>query len=247
MFASFMITFIAGMSTMIGSLLIFLNVPEKKINKLITSCLSFSMVIMIGISVLELIPESFFSLIRNYGVEKASIFAILPIILGFLIIIFLTKYMDKFVNQDLYKLGILSMIALIIHNLPEGIAVFSSSLANESLGLKLALAIAMHNIPEGICISVPIYYATQSRFKAFGYSFISALAEPIGGIITYLFFKNYINTNFVNIILLFVGSLMFTLSINDIFPKARDYNEKKYFGLGFCIGLLMLLISIILK
>ena len=85
------------------------------------------------------------------------------------------------------------MIAIILHNVPEGIATFISSSKDISLGISLAIAITLHNIPEGISISIPIYYSTKSKFKALLYTFISGVSEPIGALIAYLFLSKYIN------------------------------------------------------
>lgn len=115
-----MLTFLSGMFTLLGALLIFLNIKDAHINKFITCSLSFSVAIMIGISISELIPSSFFNLIYLYGVGKGQILILMCIILAYSLVKILNKYMDKTNKNDLYKLGLLSMIALIIHNLPEG-------------------------------------------------------------------------------------------------------------------------------
>lgn len=241
---SFLITFLAGMSTLVGALFIFVKIKEENINKFIVFSLSFSVAIMIGISITELIPISFFSIIYNYGVGKGQILLFFSLILGYIVIKILNKYMDKIKTDDLYKLGILSVIALIIHNIPEGIAVFATTYSNPNLGLKLALAIILHNIPEGISISVPVYYATKSKKKALLLAFIAGLAEPLGALITYIFLKDMILTGFIDMTLIFVGSLMITLSIKDIFPKAESYNEIKYIKYGFVAGILLIIINL---
>lgn len=243
MLNSFLITFLSGISTVIGALFIFLNIKNKSVNKFITFCLSFSAAIMIGLSITELIPFSFFNIIYNYGVGKGQILVFIAIILAYIIVKILNKYMDEINSNDLYKLGVLSTIALVIHNLPEGIIVFASSINNPDIGIKLAIAIACHNIPEGITIAVPIYYATKSRKKALLYALIAGLAEPIGGLITYIFLKDLINTGFINMTLLFVGSLMILLAVNEIYPKALEYQEKKSLNLGLLIGILIIIIS----
>ena len=84
------------------------------------------------------------------------------------------------------------MISLLIHNIPEGVICAISSINNIELGLKMSFMIMIHNIPEGIVISLPIYYATKSRGKAFMYTIISSLGEIIGAIITMIFLYKYI-------------------------------------------------------
>jgi len=140
------ISTIAGMSTFLGGIIIFLNISESKINKFITFCLAFSLSIMIGISITDLIPSSYFTIFAYYDFVKASFTLLLSFIVGILLV----KIFDNINNYDdsLYKLGILSMITLILHNLPEGIATFITSISDIDLGIKLSLSIMFHNIPE---------------------------------------------------------------------------------------------------
>ena len=135
------------------------------------------------------------------------------------------------------------MLALILHNFPEGIATFMSSYKDMSLGIKLAVAIAFHNIPEGISIAVPIYYATKSKKEALMKTFLSGIAEPIGAIIAYIFLSNYITDSLISIILVLVGGIMITLAIEVILPKTKNYNLKGWLYLGFLIGVILILFN----
>ena len=183
---AFLISTIAGLSTLLGCIFIFIKV--KNINKFLSSSLSFSAIVMILISIFDLIPESFFSLFFKY-----SIFGVLISILFFIIGIYLIKISNKLIKKyeekgsSLYKLGIISAIVLVLHNVPEGIITFLTSETDINLGLKVAIAITLHNIPEGICIAVPIYYSTKSKSRAIITTLISGLSEPLGALITYLF------------------------------------------------------------
>ena len=230
------ISTIAGLSTVLGSLVILFKI--KKFNKFITFCLSFSSAVMIGISILDLIPESYFNIINNYGLFKTNIL----LIITFIICYYSIKYIDRLTNNtnDLYKLGILNMIVLILHNIPEGILTFVSSYHDISLGIKLSIAIMLHNIPEGISIAVPIYYSTNSFKKAFKAVLISGLSEPLGAIIAFVFLKNYINELLISFILIIVAFLMITLSIEEILPKSIIY----MLILGFITGIILVIINI---
>src|SRR5699024_4729038 len=138
-------------------------------------------------------PESSYILLSNYGIGKGILASLLAFIIGIILVKYLHKLMDKTeATNDLYKLGILNMLALILHNFPEGIATFMSSYKDIELGLKLGLAIAFHNIPEGISIAVPIYYATKSKKNALFKTFLSGIAEPIGAILAFIFLSKYI-------------------------------------------------------
>lgn len=239
-----LVSTIAGLSTMLGAFVIFFKCKEQNINKFITASLAFSLAIMIGISITDLIPESTYILLSSYGIGKGIIFSFIAFIIGILLIKYLHKLMDKTEQaNDLYKLGILNMLALILHNFPEGIATFMSSYKDIELGLKLGLAIAFHNIPEGISIAVPIYYATKSKKNAIFKTFLSGIAEPIGAILAYIFLSKYITDTFISMILLLVGGIMITLAIEVIYPKARKYNLNKYLYFGLLVGTVLILIN----
>lgn len=240
---AFLISTIAGMSTLLGGIIIFLNIKENKIQKFISFCLAFSIAIMIGISITDLIPSSFFNILFNFKLSKAIFIILLSFIIGVVTVLFINKLMDKQDSNSLYKLGILSMFALMLHNFPEGIATFIGSVQDEALGIKLSLAIMFHNIPEGISIAVPIYYATGSKKKALYNTFLSGLAEPLGALLAYIFLKNYITDVMISIVLLFVAGIMITLSIQEMLPKALSYKENKFIYLGLFIGILLLILN----
>ena len=239
-----LVSTIAGLSTILGSFVIFFKWKEQNINKFITASLSFSLAIMIGISITDLIPESTYILISNYKIGKGILISLISFIIGIILVKYLHKLMNKTeAKNDLYKLGILNMLALILHNFPEGIATFMSSYKDIELGLKLSLAIAFHNIPEGISIAVPIYYATRSKKNAIFKTLLSGIAEPIGAIIAYIFLSKYITDELISMILLLVGGIMITLAIEVIFPKSKKYNLNKYLYLGLLIGTVLILFN----
>lgn len=239
---AFLISTIAGMSTLLGGIVVFFNIKEENINKFITFCLSFSIAVMIGISITDLIPSSFFTILLNISISKAIFAILLSFFLGVILINIINKLM-KNDNNSLYKLGILSMFALMLHNFPEGIATFIGSIKNSSLGIKLAISIMFHNIPEGISIAVPIYYATKSKKKAIFHTFLSGFAEPLGALLAYLFLKNYVTDIMISIVLLFVAGLMITLSINEMLPKALSYKHNKFIYIGLILGIILVLIN----
>lgn len=150
---SFLLTILAGFSTMIGALAIFIK--KKNHNKIILSSLSFAAGVMVTVSITDLVPESITLLRENLSGSSTIFLSILGILLGVIISMLIDYYLpDKPIqtnNSSLFKVGIISMIAIILHNIPEGIATFVASSNNISLGISLAVAIAMHNIPEGCC------------------------------------------------------------------------------------------------
>ncbi len=242
-----LVSTIAGLSTLIGALSIFFKIEKSKYNKFIAFCLAFSISIMIGISVFDLIPESFYQYFSVYGMSKSIILLVVAFLISYIFITLLSMLIRRETkSEDLYRLGILNMIVLILHNLPEGIATFLSSYQDINLGIKLAAAIMLHNIPEGISIAVPIYYSTKNKRLAFRNAFISGMAEPIGAILAFIFLKNYISEMMISIILIIVAGLMITLSIQELLPESLKYKENKALYLGLASGVVLVLLNILL-
>ena len=235
---AFLLTFIAGFSTMIGVLVIFIK--KKNHDKIVMASLAFAAGVMITVSVTDLVPESLVLLSNNLS-------KITTIIISFLgLSMIIDYYLPDKPPQDtkdksLFKVGIISMIAIILHNLPEGIATFVATSSDVKLGLSLAIAIAMHNIPEGISISVPIYYSTGSRKRAIFYTLISALSEPLGALLAFIFLKNFVNDTVLGILFSLIAGIMLQISFCELLPTARRYNNKKYLLLFFVIGVIFML------
>lgn len=240
---AFLLSSIAGFSTMLGCLGIL--IPVKKKDEFITFSLSLSLSVMLMISLFDLIPSSLPSLGNNI------LLSILKFIIFFLLGVILTNLLNKLIEKqkdktNLYKLGILNFIVLIMHNLPEGILTFMSTYQDFNLGLSLCLAITLHNIPEGISIAVPIYYATGNIKEAIKCTFLSAIAEPLGAFLAFIILKNYITEEMISMFLILVAGIMITLSINKMLPEAIEYNKKKPLYLGFIIGIIIVTLSLII-
>ncbi|MBR3230210.1 MAG: ZIP family metal transporter [Bacilli bacterium] len=234
-FYPFIISFISGLSTLIGYFSIYIKYNK---NRIIKNSLALAAGVMLCVSIIELIPEGI-KLLNKYN--NLFLIGITTITIGMLLPITINKIIKK---EGLYKLGILSTIAIIMHNIPEGIITYLTSVQNIKLGINIALAIAMHNIPEGITIAVPIYYSTKDKKKAFKMVLISALSEPFGAILAYILLRNIITDKIIGIILLLVAGIMTYLSIIELLPKALKYKEKKKTLIFFIIGLIIMYISV---
>ena len=242
---SFLLTILAGLSTMLGTILIFVKIKNE--DKIIAGSLSFASGVMISVSIFDLVPESISMLSESFSGLGVIIVTFLFIMLGIIISSFIdNKLPSNYNNTPLYKVGIISMIAIILHNIPEGVATFISSTKDISLGLSLAIAIAMHNIPEGISISVPIYYSTGSKKKALLYTFISGLSEPFGAIIAYLFLMPFINNIILGILFSLIAGIMIRISFVELLPSSNSYNENLITKLFFIIGVIFMLLKFII-
>ena len=157
-------------------------------------------------------------------------------------------------HHKLMRMGLFTALAIGIHNFPEGLATFLSALEDPSLGLAIAVAIALHNIPEGISVSVPIFYATGSRRKAFLYSVLSGLAEPVGagiGFLAILFFfgssrTGAIPSEIMGILFGGVAGIMVYISLDELLPTSRAYGEGHDSLYGLVAGMLVMAFSLLL-
>lgn len=239
---SFLITFIAGLSTLLGSFIVLFNISDSK--HFVFKSLILSSSVMLTISLFDLIPSSYAHLIKIYDNIPSLLIIAIYALFGSLMIYRINKNIKE--DNNLYKIGISSMIAIIIHNIPEGIITYITASNNIKLGILLGITIALHNIPEGITISVPIYYSTGSKRKALIYTLISALSEPFGALIAF-FLINYINNDyFFSLILSFTAGIMIYLSIFELLKESiKDLTLKDFLLYSF-LGLIIILISILL-
>ncbi len=239
----FILTFIAGFSTLIGTIFIFF---KCNITKLTKYALAFAAGVMVCVSFTDLLPESLNLFLKNNVKITAFSLVLCFIIIGLIISALIDKMIpenNKANDKKIYKVGIFSMIAIIIHNIPEGIATFLSSSTSLSLGITLTVAIALHNIPEGISISIPIYKATGNKKKAFIYTLISGMAEPFGAFLAFFFLKPIINDNIMGGLLSIIAGIMIHISLLQMLPTSLKYKEKGSSFLFFIIGLSFMLLS----
>lgn len=149
-------------------------------------------------------------------------------------------------NHKLMRMGLLTALAVAIHNFPEGLATFISALRNPTIAIPIAIAIAIHNIPEGIAISVPVYYATGSKRKAFFYSFLSGLAEPVGALVGYLILMPFMSDVLLGVVFASVAGIMVFISLDELLPAAREYGEPHLSIYGMVGGMGVMAISLLL-
>ncbi|MGE5455528.1 MAG: ZIP family metal transporter [Ignavibacteriales bacterium] len=239
---AFFITTLAGLSTIIGTILIFI---KKESNIIVPASLSLAAGVMICTSITDLIPNSIELLQYNFYIIPSILICLIFISLGVFISLLIDLLLPNSENKDkkLYRVGIISMLAIILHNIPEGIATFMASNTNIKLGISLAIAIALHNIPEGISISIPIFHSTKSKSKAFLYTFISGTSELLGAILTYLFLSNYMNNIVMGIIFSIIAGIMIHISIYELLPTSLNYKKYKITFIYFLIGIFIMIIN----
>lgn len=238
---AFVISSIAGLSTLIGAIVILIK--KKNINNFILKTMAFSAGVMLSLSILDLLPESMKFLSTNFYKTPAILISLIFLSVGVLISIFIDKKVPTD-NNNLYKVGFVSMIAMIIHNIPEGIATFITTNNDITLGISLAIAIALHNIPEGISIALPIYYSTNKKKKAIFYTLISGISEPFGAILAFLFLKP--SNIILGIIFGLISGIMIHISCYELMPSSLKYKNYQSSILFFIIGSIFVIINLII-
>lgn len=241
----FILTILAGLSTMIGTVFVFL---KKRTDNVIIASLAFASGVMLTVSLTDLIPESYTLLSSIFPKFPTVMYILIFIVIGIIFSMLIDKYLPDTTlenqnNKGLYRVGLISMLAIILHNIPEGVATFMASNSSAALGISLAIAIALHNIPEGISISIPIYYATNSRFKALLYTFISGISEPFGALLTYLFLSPFISNRIMGLLFSFIAGIMGHIAIYELIPTSLKYGKLKLTIIWFIIGFLFMFIN----
>lgn len=263
-----LLTLVAGLSTGIGSII---ALAVKKVSpKFLSVSLGLSAGVMVYVSFVEIFPNALQSLTSVHGLKPGTIYTVVGFFLGITIIWIIDNLIPssenphEMVNPETYpktlssqraktkekqqvlRTGIVTALALAIHNFPEGLATFMTALEDPHLAIPIVVAIAIHNIPEGISVAVPVYYATGNRKKAFLYSFLSGLAEPVGALVGYLLLMPFLNDTFQGVVNAAVAGIMVFISIDELLPSAEEYGEHHLSIMGFIAGMVIMAVSLIL-
>jgi ZIP family zinc transporter len=263
---AFLLTVLAGLSTGIGSFIAFFGKRAR------TGFLSFSLGlsagVMVYVSMVEMLPTAEDSIGRQMGQGAGAWLSVGSLFLGIMVAAVIDALVPEKRNphearsehdlgrvregehpgtaSSLARAGLLTAVALAVHNFPEGMATFMSALADVKLGVSIAVAIAIHNIPEGISVSVPIYYATGNRGKAFSYSFLSGLAEPVGALVGYAILRPLLNDVVLGVSLGAVAGIMLYVSFDELLPAAREYGKGHTAIAGVVGGMAVMAASLLL-
>ncbi|HWL26937.1 MAG TPA: zinc transporter ZupT [Ureibacillus sp.] len=259
------LTLFAGLATGVGALIAFFTSRTNK--KFLSVALGFSAGVMIYVSLVEIFVKAKDSLTYALGDTFGYWMTIVGFFGGMVFIALIDRFIPKSKNphevktvedvhaaeananidhEKLMKMGLFTALAIAIHNFPEGIATFMSAIQDPNVGIAIAIAVAIHNIPEGIAVAIPIYFATGNRKKAFKLSFFSGLAEPIGAFIAYLVLMPFLNDVMFGIIFAGVAGIMVFISLDELLPAAKKYDETHLSIYGVVAGMAVMAISLIL-
>ena len=148
--------------------------------------------------------------------------------------------------QHLMRAGLLTALAIGLHNFPEGLATFMTSVEDLRLGVPVAIAVGIHNIPEGIAVSVPIYYATGNRGLAFLLSALSGLSEPLGALLGLLLLAGFWSEVLLGLSLAVVAGIMIFISFDVLLPSAESYGEHHPTVYALVAGMAVMALSLLL-
>ncbi len=263
-----LLTVLAGLSTGIGSTIaFFIRTPKYSY---LAVLLGFSAGVMVYISFTELLGTA----IRDVGFISANIaFFTGILVIAVTDILVPHEYEEERATSSRLGVGetgqqkssglpsqlatpsksalkrsaILLALGIAIHNFPEGLVTFSCVASGHvALGIMVAVAIGVHNIPEGIAVSVPIFYATGSRRRAFIYSFLSGITEPVGALIGYGILFPFLTPALLSSLLAFVAGIMIYISLDEILPLAHRYGREHLVIIGVVTGMLVMAITLFL-
>ncbi len=264
---AFGLTLFAGLSTGIGSLIaLYMKKPSKTF---LSASLGFSAGVMIYVSFVEIFVKANESLAVELGDNKGHLVTVLAFFGGIAIIALIDFLVPSGTNphhgqgiddlegkestkeeskssKALMRMGMFSALAIAIHNFPEGLATFVSALEDPTMGISIAIAIAIHNIPEGIAVAVPIYFATKNRAKAFKWSFISGLSEPIGALIGFFLLSIFFNDLTFGIVFALVAGIMVYISIDELLPTAEKHGKHHVVIGGLVAGMAVMALSLVI-
>ncbi len=268
---AFGLTLFAGLSTGIGSAIAFF--ARRSDYRFLGTAMGFSAGVMLYVSFREILPKAEAAAARSYPdnaawVTLASFFGGIAFIAAIDLLIPKAENPHEprapldlsqlkgaepnasagtpGSNPHLMRTGMFTALAIGIHNFPEGLVTFLTALDDVQLGVTLAIAVALHNIPEGISVSVPIYYATGSRRRAFAYSMLSGLAEPVGALVGYALLLTFFTEDVTGVLFGAVAGVMVYISLDELLPAAHRYGTSHNALLGVLGGMLVMALSLAL-
>jgi ZIP family zinc transporter len=265
------LTAFAGLSTGVGSAIAFF--AHRTNYRFLSVATGFSAGVMIYVSFMEILPKAAESLAKSSGERAGAWWATVSFFVGMLVILVIDRLIPSAENPHevrgegqveavhegsatqemlqsspakLHRMGLFTALAIGIHNFPEGLATFLATLEDPTLGLAIAVAVALHNIPEGISVSVPIYFATGKRRRAFVYSMLSGLAEPAGAMIGYLALRAFLGPGVMGALFGAVGGIMVYISLDELLPTSRAYGKGHDSLYGLLAGMAVMALSLLL-
>ena len=240
------LTLIAGLATGAGSLVVLFSKITNK--KFLSICLSFSAGVMLYIAFAEILLESFETLEYTQGDGIGYLFGTAAFFVGIAIMAVIDKFIPHGDEDELKRTGIMSAIALAIHNFPEGIITFMAAVFDPAMGIAIAIAIVIHNIPEALAMASPIYYSTGSKAKAFFISLGAGLVQPLGALVAWALLQNvfYGLETVFGVTFAIVAGIMVFVAIHQLLPAAQKFGEHHLVMKWLFAGMAVMAVSLVI-
>ena len=255
--SALLLTIGAGLATSIGGALGVLGRPTS--DRLMSLGLGFSAGVMLYVSLVEILPKGREALAADLGEVGGNWAMVAAFFGGIGLIALIDALIPSSVNPHepgtidehhrrhaLMRTGLLTALALGLHNFPEGFATLVAALQEPSVAVGVAVAIAIHNVPEGLAVAVPVYQATGSRAKGFGWATLSGLAEPAGAIIGYLLLQPFMSPGLFGVVFAAIAGIMVFISLDELLPTAETYGKHHWAIYGLIAGMAVMAVSLVL-
>lgn len=265
MAVALLLTVIAGLATGLGGLAVFLT--NRTNGSFLALSLGFSAGVMLYVSFVEILAEASDLLSAAWGPGRGTWGMVGGFFAGIAVIAVIDRIVPHQANPHefayqpgdaeadaafaapaadsrLLRTGMLTALAIAIHNFPEGFATFAAALGNPSVAVAITVAIALHNIPEGIAVAVPVFQATGSRARAIGLSFLSGLSEPLGAVIGFLLLRPFLTDALFGASLAAVAGIMVFISLDKLLPTAEKYGGHHLCVYGIVAGMAVMAVSL---
>lgn len=241
---AFLVTLIAGLFFLIGALVAFFGKNKKG---LVEFSLGLSFSVMILLLAFDIVPE-----VLELLEEKGTIFMYVFIIIGIIIL----KLLDILVphhdhqaeikthERHLKHIGIVSSIALIIHNVIEGIGIYNIANVDLKAGVIFAIGVGLHNIPFGIEITATLNETKKNKKKTILYIIALALSTALGALVMMLF-KSVSDFVLGSLMSLTIGMIIY-LALFEILGELLSIKDKKYSFAGLIIGVVFMMVILII-
>lgn len=253
---AFGLTLLAGLSTGLGGAVAV--AARRPGERFLAGSLGFSAGVMIYVSFVEIFPEGIDKLVDAHG-DAGKWLAAAAFFGGIALIALIDRLVPDSLNphepgltdsarrrRAMMQMGLLTALAIAIHNFPEGFATFIAALADPTIAIPIAVAIAIHNIPEGIAVAVPLREATGSRAKAFWWSLASGLAEPFGAAVGYLLLLPWLGPVALGVAFAAIAGIMVFISLDELLPTAVKTGRHHTAIYGLVAGMAVMALSLLL-
>lgn len=251
-----LMTLLAGMATVLGGFFTFF-IKRSNI-KALSVGLGFSAGVMVYLSFTSILTNSNLMLLK-YFPNNSNWMVFAGFTFGICVACIIDYFVPDHLEKDLFcpqencekihrikRAGILTAIAISVHNFPEGMATFFVSTQSLTLGFSVAIAIAIHNIPEGIAVALPIYHATGKKSVAIWYTFLSGISEPIGALLALFTLHYFLPQMAIGFLFASVAGIMVYISFDTLLPLSREYGDGHYSVFGIITGVLFMWASLLL-